>query len=476
MSNPLYSAIKRSVTGKLLTYLIQFFALAIYARIFTPEQFGIIASIQVFVIFFQLLADIGIGPAIINEDTFTKAQRNGIFTTTLILGIILATLFYCFSYFLTYFYNGYNYQNIAIIVSIGIIFNSLNIIPLTALNKDASFIKIAKIDCVTELISLSIVYYFSLLEFGAIALATRSLSQGVIKFILTWFSSAKTSLGRPYFGSELYHIKKIAGFASYQFSFNLINYFSRNLDKILIGKYIGTSALGVYEKSYQLMQYPLMLTTFAMTPAIQPILTKLRSNVDLIVEEHNKLASRLLFISILISFFIYINSENIVLFLFGSQWEGVTPLIKLFSFMIPIQAILSTSGSFYQVMNKPQLLFISGLLSAILNIIAICLGVYFNELRFIAIGLIISFSANFLQCYFIMFKYCFKRNIYLFYKKLMKAILIASMMCSLYIVLLIIMKSYLSTEIVINILQNLLLTAPSFGIFYILNRKLNFDI
>ncbi|MGG4679100.1 MULTISPECIES: oligosaccharide flippase family protein [Providencia] len=465
MSNPLYSAIKRSVTGKLLTYIVQFLALTIYARIFTPEQFGIIASIQVFVVFFQLLADVGIGPAIINEDTFTTQQRDGIFSTTLILGLLLGCTFYAFSFILNVFYNGYQYQDIATLVSISILFNSLNIVPITALNKDAEFIKIAKIDCLVELISLSIIFVLYQLNFGVMALAVRPLSQSIFRFLFIWIASSKTTIGRPKFGSQLFHIKKIASFASYQFAFNLINYFSRNLDKILVGKYIGSPALGLYEKSYQLMQYPLMITTFAMTPAIQPTLTKIRNNVAKIVEEHNKLAKRLLLISLLISTFMYINANQIVLILFGLQWEKVTPLIEIFAFMIPIQAVMSTSGSFFQTMNSPKLLFISGFLASLTNITAIFIGIYYNDLSFIAYSLLISFSINFIQCYTILFHYCFKARIKDFLHLLMQAIFTSIPPILLYVISWIIIKPYLHTNIYIEFITSLTVSILALVLF-----------
>ncbi|TOD51621.1 hypothetical protein CGJ61_24420, partial [Vibrio parahaemolyticus] len=70
-----------------------------------------------------------------------------------------------------------------------------------------------------------------------------------MKFVFLWLLSNKTTLGRCKFGSEIRHFLKIAKFAGYQFAFNLINYFSRNLDTILIAKYFGVVSLGVYDKA-----------------------------------------------------------------------------------------------------------------------------------------------------------------------------------------------------------------------------------
>ncbi|MEZ9917921.1 oligosaccharide flippase family protein [Vibrio breoganii] len=424
MSKPLYSAIKRSVSGRLSTYLVQFASLAIYARLFSPEEFGIIASIQVFVIFFQMLADVGIGPAIINEDEFGINKRNGIFTVTALIGCFLSIAFFFFSYALNSFYGGYEYQNIAIFVCVAILFYSLNIVPTTAMNKDVKFLHLAASDILVELCSLSIVYVLYTQGFGLLALATRPATQGIIKFFITWILSDKTTIGRPVFGSELFHIKSILSFSLYQFGFNFINYFSRNLDNILIAKYFGMASVGIYEKSYQLMRYPLMVTTFAMAPAIQPILTKDRNDKEKIILEHNSLTSRLLMLSVPISIFIFFNSYSIILFLFGDNWLAIEPLLKIFSFMIPIQAVLSTSGSFYQVMNQPKLLFISGILSAFVNSIAIVTGIVLGEVEFVAYGLVISFTINFIQAYFILFKYCFGASSKRFYISLAKAIVV----------------------------------------------------
>ncbi|EJG2003339.1 oligosaccharide flippase family protein [Vibrio parahaemolyticus] len=411
MEKLLYTAIKRSVFGRLFVYVIQFLALAVYARIFTPEEFGIIAAVQVFIIFFQMIADIGIGPAIINEKNFLPKQRDGIFTVTFLIGIIFSFLFYVLSFYIDDFYSHYDYSTISVIVSISILFYSLSIVPLTSLNKDAKFFDIAKVDSLVEICCLCIVYILYKLGFGVLALASKGLIQGMFRFLFLLFLSNKTSIGRAHFGREIYHIKKIAKFAGYQFSFNLVNYFSRNLDNILIAKYFGATSLGLYEKSYQLMRYPLLLTTSAMTPAIQPILTNFNKDVCLISREHNKLAVKLLFLSLLMSVFLYTNTLSLIYLLLGEQWGEIESILKIFCLMIPIQAVMSTSGSFFQVMNKPNLLFYTGLVSSIFNVSAIVTGVSLGEIEYIAALLVCSFFFSFIQVYFVLFKFVFRKSI-----------------------------------------------------------------
>lgn len=472
MNSLLYSAIKKSVSGRLIVFIVQFLFMAIYARLFTPGQFGILASIQVFVIFFQMIAEIGIGPAIINENKFGPNKRDGIFTVTAIMGLILATLFFFFSYALNIFYSGYEYQKMAVFICITIFFSTLNIIPTTALNKDVQFIYIAIVDVCAECFSLCIVYILYIQGFGLFALVARSTVQSISKFLLMWFLSLKTEMGRPLFGKELYHIKSIIGFSIYQFGFNFINYFSRNLDNIIVAKYFGMISIGIYEKSYQLMRYPLMITTFAMTPAIQPILTKLRGDKKFIIKEHNRLTGRLLAISLPISVFMYINSNNIVLILFGEQWLAIEPLIKIFSIIIPIQSVLSTSGSFFQVMNKPNLLFISGVISAILNVTAIIIGLNLGEMNFIASMLVVSFILNFFISYNILFKYCFFSSSKGFYINLIKVIGVISPPIILYYIFNNALLLNFKFTLLLDLFVNFLLGIISIAFFYRPIKKL----
>lgn len=74
-------------------------------------------------------------------------------------------------------------------------------------------------------------------------------------------------------------VKKIWNYSIYQFLFNVVNYFTRNLDKLLIGKYMGMTPLGYYEKSYRLMMLPLQNITYVITPVMHPILSDYQNDM-----------------------------------------------------------------------------------------------------------------------------------------------------------------------------------------------------
>ena len=110
INQQLKKAIGLSVLSRCSAYVVQLILLMLYARWFTPAEFGVLAGIQVFVLFFIMLAEIGLGPALINQRQLSEKDRDGLFSLTWIIGIVIAIIFYYATYGLNAFYGRDNYQ------------------------------------------------------------------------------------------------------------------------------------------------------------------------------------------------------------------------------------------------------------------------------------------------------------------------------------------------------------------------------
>jgi len=401
----LIKSILHSMTGRYLVYAVQLLSMMILARIFSPETFGIFAIIQVFSVFFALVSEMGFGPALVNEAKITKEMRDGIYSFTWILGVFVSILFFAASPLISWFYNNEIYQYLVIPVAISIIFNTAIIVPLASFNRDKKFISIARCEAIAEVISIVVVlvslYYLEPIW----ALSLKPLTVAFIKYILVVLGSKNTKIGMPWFGKELSHTYKILAFSKHQAGFNFLNYFSRNLDNILVGKYLGTASLGIYDKAYQLMRYPLLLLTFAMSPAIQPVMMELKNDLYKFEKLHNKFIIVISVIGLVVGVVICFLSEKIVYILLGEQWYAVTPLLKILSISIPIQIVMSTSGGFYQAAGRTDLMLKCGLFSFCTNVTGIVIGIFTNDLELLSWAIVFSSFVNYIQCYYIMGKY-----------------------------------------------------------------------
>lgn len=77
----------------------------VLARLFTPEEFGVVNIATVVIAFFAIFSDLGIGPAVIQHKNLDKRDLGGIFSLTLWSGAFMALLFFAASGLIASFYD-----------------------------------------------------------------------------------------------------------------------------------------------------------------------------------------------------------------------------------------------------------------------------------------------------------------------------------------------------------------------------------
>ena len=425
----LYKAIAKSMLGRYAVYAVNLLSMMILARLFTPEAFGTVAAIMVFFLFFQLMAEAGLGPAIINLERLAPVDRDGLFGLTLSIGLVLAMLFAALAPLFLMFYQLPRVDEVVPYTAVSLLFFAGSIVPNALLLREQAFFRIANAGLAAELLSTLATIFLARIIDPLHALAAKGAVSAAILFAAAWYFAGRTELGRPMPGRKFSAIKPLLRFSGYQFGFNFINYFSRNLDNILVGKFMGATALGSYDKAYQLMRYPLMLLTFAMTPAIQPIIRKHSGNPMEVEAIHSDFSFKLSLLGTAAGLAMYSLADRIVKIALGDQWVEVVPIIEILAIAVPVQVVLSTSGSFFQAMNRTDLLLISGVLSAVVIVSAIVAGTAVRDLELLCWFLVAAFHINFLQAYFIMYKMVFNSSYARYLLKMVPAAVVVLFVC-----------------------------------------------
>ena len=417
LSGIFFTAISK-YTGMLISLVVS----AILARLISPDDFGVIAIATVIITFFGIFSDLGIAPAIIQHKELTNIDLSNIFSFTVWMGVIISSSFFLASWFIAHYYNNHSLLSICQWLSIELFFASANIVPDAMLFKNKLFKFIATRSLIIQLFGGTLAISAALMGAGLYALIINPILSGILIFVVSFRKFPQKLKFKLGFVS----MKKIFKFTFYQFLFNVINYFSRNLDKLLIGKYMGMSPLGYYEKSYRLMMLPLQNITHVVSPVMHPIFSEYQNDYKKLSSSYEKIVHFLAFIGFPLSVFLYFTAKEITLIIFGDQWMPSVSVFQILSLSVGIQIILSTSGSIFQAANSTKILFISGLISTILNVSAIFIGIFnFKQLEAVAWGLFISFTISFIQSYLLMYKITFKLPIYTFCKQFISPLILS---------------------------------------------------
>lgn len=395
--------------GKIISLLIINMFLS---RLLSPKEYGQVAMITIFITFFQLMTEAGLGPAIIQQKDFDEKDYSNLFNISILFSALISFFFGIFGFAIAYYYNDNDYIQFSWLLSVVVFFSGMQIVPNAIMLKKQLFKIVNLINLLVTIVSGVVGIIFAVWGFGVYTLIFNSILNAVLTFILI-MKMSKITLARSF---DLSPLKKVWEFSKNQFGFNFINYFSRNSDSLLIGKFMSSEALGNYNKSYQLLMYPVTIFGGVVTPILQPVLSNYQDDPGLIREVYYKLIKILALITIPFSVFLMFSAKQIILIMFGNQWQAAIQPFSILSATVWIQVISSTAGAIFQSRNKTKDLLLTGILSAVVLVTSILVGVILGTIETVSMCLAFAFFWNFIQSYWFLTHKVLNSNLLEFFK------------------------------------------------------------
>lgn len=390
-----------SAVEKYSGFLISIFITMILARLLSPKEYGVIAIATVIISFLQMFCTMGIAPAVIQRDDLNSNDLDSIFTFTVIIGLFFGVVFFISSDIIANIYEEPLLSPVCKFLSIQVLFAAVNMVPNALMSKNKRFKELARRTLTLQVVS----GFFSILlawkGAGVYALLVSPIFSAIGIFIWNRMYY-KVSIN---LGMNLEPVKRIFSFSFYQFLFDFFNYFSRNLDKIIIGKYIGINPLGIYEKSYRLMQLPLNNISFVINPVLQPVLKCLQNDHEELNRKYLKLVRFIASLSFPLGISLAGCANEIIHFFYGSKWDAAIPVFEILALSLPLQMILSTSGAICLVCNNTKMQFLLGMRNTITTIAGFFVAaIFFKTLIAMAWAWTLTLLINFFISYFFLYK------------------------------------------------------------------------
>lgn len=402
-----------NAAGKYSKVLIAIIINSILARILSADDYGVVAVITVFSTFFATFSDMGFGPAIIQNKNLTTKDIDNIYSFTVYLSFILMILFIGSSYPISIFYENKAYIWLGILLSFSLLFDSLNMVPNGILNRDKRFILISIRIIIVYSISASLTVVLALLGFRYYALAIQSITTAFMTFTWNYITTRPKFNVRFKFSS----IKKVLNYSSYQFAFNMVNYFSKNLDNLLTGKFMGDANLGYYNKAYTLMLYPVDNLTGVVTPVLHPILADYQREIKIIYDKYIRIFKILFCIGNFVAPFCYLAATEIIYIMYGANWNKSVICFQVLSLAIIPQMLNAISGGVFQAIGDTRLLFLNGCINTIITVIGILVWIFYGKsILMLSVCIAIAYIIQLITTSYILIKVGFEYRIREFFE------------------------------------------------------------
>jgi O-antigen/teichoic acid export membrane protein len=355
-----------------LSQAISFLSSIIVSRLLTPESYGFVGIIAVFTGFLSIFSDSGISLAVIRSN-YLYTYYKSVETLAFFVGTSLCLLTCLLAYPISLFFKNSALILPTIVMSLTFLFRSMTLVRGALIVKQMKFgwsgLITLKTTIFTVLGTILLAYsgagFWSLVIPQTLAgLVTLLLQERKLKFGFHFYS-------KPYIAVALRQTRRTIGNLM---AFNVVNYWSRNADNLLVGRIYGTGDLGIYARAYNLLVFPLALITGLIGNVLFPSLNKIKDSDEEVRKEYLFILKLIGFVSYPVAFVLLLFGDKLVFLLWGKAWMGVAALLPYFGLLLLSQSLLSTIGNILVLMRREEVLRISGWISAAVILSGIIYG------------------------------------------------------------------------------------------------------
>lgn len=377
------------IAGQSVGFIISIFL----ARLLAPEDFGLLAMVNVVIALSGSLVDMGLGVALIQRKEVSEAHYGSVFFFNIVVGALLAAILFFGAPLVGRFYSNDLLIPMARAMSILFILRSIGNVLRVKLKKDLEYGIPTKANLIAAIVSGVIGITLAFNGFGVWSLVVQSIINPIVANIYLFY----TYKWRPQLIFKWNALKELWGFGFRMFLSGILDTIFVNADTLIIGKFFSPATLGYYYRARSLNTYITQYSSGSIMSVLFPAFSKVQDDL----ERFKNMVYKAYHLINLLAFFLtglfFVIGEDLILFLFGGKWQAAIPLFKLIiltAYAYPLSAllvnILSASGNskkFLQLEVIKKLFFgaalgfgflwgIEGYLKA--NIIAYVLALWVN--------------------------------------------------------------------------------------------------
>jgi O-antigen/teichoic acid export membrane protein len=343
-----------AIIGQGVGMALQIGTTFILARLLSPTDYGLQAMVLTLTALFSLFKDAGLSVATVQRDTLTQEHISTLFWINLALGAFLTMVVAALGPFLAAFYKDPRLLWLTVASASIFLFNSLSVQHKALLDRSMRFTTGAKIDMLSATVGSIIAIGMALLGFGYWSLICQNISLPIVGTVATWIAMPWMP-GRPRWTAELRSMVRFGGTVTLN---GFVVYIAYNTEKILLGRFWGPAALGLYGRAYQLATLPVQQLTGSVGGVVFPVLSRMQGDPDRLRRFYLKSHSIVVSMTVPVVLGCVLFSNEIVRTMLGQKWMAAAPVLRLlaptamvFALMNPLASLLRATGRVQRSLN-----------------------------------------------------------------------------------------------------------------------------
>lgn len=372
---------KKSVRGGITTLgsqgvqvALRISSTAVLARLLTPADYGLIGMVTVVIGFIEMFKDAGLSMATIQREEITREQISTLFWINVMISAVLGMCVFVCSPLVAMFYGKPELTAVTAVLSISFILSGLTIQHQALLRRHMRFGILASIQISSQVVTLIVSVILACIGWRYWALVGGTLFSVLAGVLLTFFFCPWVP-GRMQKGTGVREMLKFGGHLT---GFNFITYFSRSADYILIGRFLGADALGLYSRAHGLCMMPINQIRSPLVNVAMPVLSTIKDQPERYIKYYQRIIDILASVAIPLMLYCVFEADFIIGLYLGSQWLGAVPVFRILAIAGLLNIISGTTGLVQLSLGFSARFLKVGIFSAIFYIVAFVVGVSYG--------------------------------------------------------------------------------------------------
>jgi O-antigen/teichoic acid export membrane protein len=334
------------------TQLLALVTSIVIARFLTPREVGLAAMGIVFSALALVLADVGLGSALVQRQDLSEDDKSTAFWFSIAMGVVLTGVGIGLSWPIASLYGEPRVQRLFAALSFMFVFTAPGIVQGALLTRELRFraLELRTIAATTASAATGIT--LAVLGAGPWAIVAQLLTITSVSTLLLWRSSA----WRPSARISGESIRRLAGFSSHVVGTRLSAWGARNLDNLLVGRYLGAASLGAYSIAYSLMVTPVNRIAGPLTQVFYPAFSRMRDR-ESIGAVWLRAVRMVALVVVPLMLGLAAVAPDFVRVVFGKRWHAAAPVLQIIALVGLAQSLQALNYGILQSLARTRVLF-----------------------------------------------------------------------------------------------------------------------
>jgi O-antigen/teichoic acid export membrane protein len=320
--------------------LLRVGALMILARLLSPKDFGLVGMVTAFTGVLTWFRDFGLSSAAIQHSNITKEQISTLFWINILLGALLGLVAIAMAPAIAAFYGEPELFAVTLVLAVGFLFNAAGVQHSVLLQRQMRFTALAVISIISSIVSIAIAVIGAEAGYGYWAVVAMTVTQPLVATIGFWL----TTRWVPGMARRRTGIRSMLHFGGTLTLNGLVAYVAFNAEKVMIGRFWGADAIGIYGRAYQLLLIPTENVNSAVGEVAFSALSRLRDDPIRLKSYFLKGLSLVLGMTLPVTIACALFADDVVFVLLGPTWKDTAEIVRLLAPTVAILAIINPLG------------------------------------------------------------------------------------------------------------------------------------